>query len=32
MNIQAKYNVQRWDTFRYLILDRFGGMYADADY
>lgn len=27
-----KYNVQRWDAFRYLILDRFGGLYADADY
>ena len=26
------YNVQRWDAIRYLILYRFGGLYADMDY
>jgi len=26
------YNVQRWDTIRYLILDKIGGMYVDFDY
>ena len=25
------YNVQRWDAIRYLILDKFGGMYVDFD-
>jgi mannosyltransferase OCH1-like enzyme len=27
-----KYNVQRWDAIRYLILDKTGGMYVDFDY
>ena len=27
-----KYNVQRWDVIRYLILYRMGGMYVDFDY
>lgn len=27
-----KYNVQRWDVIRYLILYKFGGMYVDFDY
>lgn len=27
-----KYNVQRWDVIRYLILETFGGMYVDFDY
>jgi len=27
-----KYNVQRWDAIRYLILESFGGMYVDFDY
>ena len=26
------YNIQRWDTIRYLILDKIGGMYVDFDY
>ena len=26
-----KYNVQRWDAIRYLILDKMGGMYVDFD-
>lgn len=26
------YNVQRWDTIRYLILYKMGGMYVDFDY
>ena len=26
------YNVQRWDTIRYLLLDKIGGMYVDFDY
>ena len=26
------YNVQRWDAIRYLLLYRFGGLYADMDY
>ena len=25
------YNVQRWDTIRYMILDKMGGMYVDFD-
>jgi len=27
-----KYNIQRWDAIRYLILDNMGGMYVDFDY
>ena len=27
-----KYNVQRWDVIRYLILEKIGGVYADFDY
>ena len=27
-----KYNVQRWDVIRYLILEKIGGIYADFDY
>lgn len=27
-----RYNVQRWDVIRYLILDKIGGMYVDFDY
>jgi mannosyltransferase OCH1-like enzyme len=27
-----KYNVQRWDLIRYLILYKFGGMYIDFDF
>jgi mannosyltransferase OCH1-like enzyme len=27
-----KYNIQRWDAIRYLILDKIGGMYVDFDY
>lgn len=27
-----KYNVQRWDAIRYLILHQMGGMYIDFDY
>ena len=27
-----KYDVQRWDAIRYLILYQFGGLYADLDY
>ena len=27
-----KYNVQRWDAIRYLILDKIGGLYVDFDY
>ncbi len=27
-----KYNIQRWDAIRYLILDKMGGMYVDFDY
>jgi len=30
--IKYPYNVQRWDAIRYLILDKFGGMYIDFDY
>ncbi|WP_165026708.1 glycosyltransferase family 32 protein [Dysgonomonas sp. ZJ279] len=26
------YNIQRWDTIRYLILNKLGGMYVDFDY
>lgn len=26
-----KYNIQRWDAIRYLILDKIGGIYADFD-
>lgn len=26
-----KYNIQRWDAIRYLILDKIGGMYVDFD-
>ena len=26
------YNIQRWDIIRYLILYKYGGMYADLDY
>lgn len=26
-----RYNVQRWDAIRYLILDKIGGMYVDFD-
>lgn len=26
------YNIQRWDSIRYLILDKLGGMYVDFDY
>ncbi|MCD8178555.1 MAG: hypothetical protein LUE98_14485 [Tannerellaceae bacterium] len=26
------FNVQRWDAIRYLILEKFGGMYVDFDY
>ncbi len=26
-----KYNIQRWDAIRYLILDKMGGMYVDFD-
>ena len=26
------YNIQRWDVIRYLILYKYGGMYADLDY
>lgn len=26
------YDIQRWDTIRYLILDNIGGMYVDFDY
>ena len=28
----AKYNIQKWDLIRYLILHHFGGMYVDVDY
>jgi mannosyltransferase OCH1-like enzyme len=28
---QFSYNVQRWDTIRYFILDKIGGMYVDFD-
>lgn len=33
-NIYNKYpyNVQRWDSIRYLILNKMGGMYVDSDY
>lgn len=27
-----KYNIQRWDAIRYLILNSIGGMYVDFDY
>ena len=27
-----KYNVQRWDVIRYLILEKIGGVYVDFDY
>ena len=27
-----KYNIQRWDLIRYLILHKLGGMYIDIDY
>ena len=27
-----KYNIQRWDAIRYLILYKIGGLYADFDY
>lgn len=27
-----KYNVQRWDVIRYLILYKYGGVYVDLDY
>ena len=27
-----KYNVQRWDAIRYLILENIGGLYVDFDY
>ncbi|OJX62667.1 glycosyltransferase [Dysgonomonas sp. 37-18] len=27
-----QYNIQRWDAVRYLILNKFGGMYVDFDY
>ena len=27
-----KYNIQRWDVFRYLLLYKTGGMYVDFDY
>jgi inositol phosphorylceramide mannosyltransferase catalytic subunit len=27
-----RYDVQRWDAIRYLILFKFGGFYADLDY
>ncbi|AYD49052.1 glycosyltransferase family 32 protein [Arachidicoccus soli] len=27
-----KYNIQRWDVIRYLILKKIGGMYIDFDY
>lgn len=27
-----RYDVQRWDSLRYLILYKFGGVYADMDY
>lgn len=27
-----KYDIQRWDVIRYLILDKLGGMYVDFDY
>ncbi len=27
-----KYNIQRWDAIRYLILYKFGGLYVDFDY
>ncbi|SFL63605.1 glycosyltransferase family 32 protein [Proteiniphilum acetatigenes] len=29
---QFKYNIQRWDIIRYLILNKIGGMYVDFDY
>ncbi len=29
---EFKYNVQRWDAIRYLILFHYGGIYADLDY
>ena len=27
-----KYNIQRWDAIRYLIIEKMGGMYVDFDY
>ena len=27
-----KYNIQRWDAIRYLILEKIGGLYVDFDY
>ena len=27
-----KYNIQRWDVIRYLILEKIGGLYVDFDY
>jgi mannosyltransferase OCH1-like enzyme len=29
---QLKYNIQRWDVIRYLILYKIGGVYVDFDY
>jgi mannosyltransferase OCH1-like enzyme len=29
---EVKYNIQRWDLIRYLILYQLGGMYVDMDY
>jgi mannosyltransferase OCH1-like enzyme len=29
---EVKYNIQKWDLIRYLILCQFGGLYADVDY
>jgi mannosyltransferase OCH1-like enzyme len=29
---KLKYNIQRWDVIRYLILNKMGGMYIDFDY
>ena len=28
----AKYNIQKWDIIRYVILYHYGGMYVDVDY
>jgi len=32
MYFDLKYNIQRWDVIRYLILHKIGGMYIDFDY